>query len=347
MPKIVITEEMAQKLKEFRINYNIKAKDVAEHINKTAAYYSKLENAAIKTIEYSTFVKVLNFITNTDTGYPTFMESISENLSDEELKENIAFMNFDRVERNIPVPDSLIDYINNKIVDLHITSNDLVEYINQNEDLNDLFTEEFNLDDKEIKPNRWYSSRDFINKETDVKSFIVINLDITKLESLLSKNSTKSNWITLCSVMYHLLKLEHKDQVVDIAALQIEANDILVKHKFYSLTDKSKFAKQSKSKEEYDNLLNDFDKNNMIYVSKILSAIKFISDYDIKYANKLLEKISINIDVDPSFTLRFMAAEVSKLSDLSITAKKGFLNRVDKLIEETIENNSDQIEIFD
>jgi len=85
----------------------------------------------------------------------------------------------------------------------------------------------------------------------------------------------------------------------------------------------------------------------MIYVSKILSAIKFISDYDIKYANKLLEKIATNIDVDPSFTLRFMATEVSKLSDLSITAKKDFFNRIDKLIEETKENNSDQIEIFD
>lgn len=347
MPKIVITEEMAQKLKEFRINYNIKAKDIAEHINKTAAYYSKLENAAIKTVEYSSFVKILNFITNTDTGYPTFMESISENLSDEELKENIAFMNFDSVERNIPVPDSLIDDINNRIFDLHITNNDLVEYINQNEDLSDLFSEEFNLDDKEIKPNLWYSLKDFTNKKSDVKSFILINLDITKLESLLSKNHTKSNWITLCSVMYHLLKLKYKDQSMDTEALKMEANDILVKHKFYSLTDKSKFAKYAKSKEDYNNLLNDFDKNNMMYVSKILSAIKFISDYDIKYANKLLEKIATNIDVDPSFTLRFMATEVSKLSDLSITAKKDFLNRIDKLVDETKENNSDQIEIFD
>ncbi len=76
-------EEISQKLNFFLINYSTKAKGTNYYINKTIAHYYKLENTAIKIIDYSTFVKVPNLITNTDKGYPTFMKSILENISDE------------------------------------------------------------------------------------------------------------------------------------------------------------------------------------------------------------------------------------------------------------------------
>lgn len=69
MTKINVTTEIASKLKEFRISKNIKSKDVAAHINKTPAYYSKLEKATIKTIDKNSLEEILNFIANSNDGY--------------------------------------------------------------------------------------------------------------------------------------------------------------------------------------------------------------------------------------------------------------------------------------
>lgn len=341
MLKIAISESMAQKLKEFRTTHNVKAKDIATHINKTAAYYSKLENAAIKTIEKSDLEKILNFITKSNDGYSVFMTSISSNLTTEELNDNNAFMNFDLVDRKIPVPESFVDYLNNTIISVKTSIPNLVNYINTNEDIAYIFKDDKFININDFEKNRWYNINDNTN------SFLIVNLDIHKVEDLLSKKSNKANWITLYSLVKHLLKLKHNNQITDTEFLKNETNTVLTKFKIYSLIDRAKFARVSKSKEELNSLLSDFDKKNLIFVNKILNSIRYISDYDVTYANKMLEKIASNLDKDPSFAFRFMSTDISKLSALTTTAKKNFFNTLEELISETKECNSGCVEIFD
>ena len=47
MPKIVVTDKLADTIKMMRMQNGIKSKDLAEHLGKTPGYVSKLEKCKI------------------------------------------------------------------------------------------------------------------------------------------------------------------------------------------------------------------------------------------------------------------------------------------------------------
>ena len=350
MPKVVMTKELGLKLKELRLKYNVKSKDVAEYIGKTAAYYSKLEKANIQTIEESSLEKIVNFITDSETGYEDFMEKISSELSSEKLSTDLWLMNFDNVGRKLPVPESLIEEIKEMMSDLNISNKDLVDYINTNEDLDESFFSEHGYSRESIDYNKWYPYRIKIGDEVKSSAFILVNIKYKNFMNLINQIDDTSNWLTLYTILYHLLKYRFKlinNVDYDKESLKKEANNILNKHKFYSLADKANLSEQAKTQEEYTSLLSEFDKANLQYINKILSAISFLSDYDVKYTNELLKVIANNLDANPSFALRFMATDIATISDFSTKAKQHYLNQVKELTKAIKEDESNQIAIFD
>lgn len=149
---------------------------------------------------------------------------------------------------------------------------------------------------------------------------------------------------------YHILKYRFKlinNVDYDKESLKKESNCILNKHKFYSLADKANLSEQAKTQEEYTSLLSEFDKANLQYINKILSAISFLLDYDVKYTNKLLEIIAKNLDANPSFALKFMATDIVAISDFSTKAKQRYLNQVKELTKSIKKDESNQIFLFD
>ena len=48
MPKIVVTDKLADTIKMMRMQNGIKSKDLAEHLGKTPGYVSKLEKQEVK-----------------------------------------------------------------------------------------------------------------------------------------------------------------------------------------------------------------------------------------------------------------------------------------------------------
>ena len=94
-------------------------------------------------------------------------------------------------------------------------------------------------------------------------------------------------------------------------------------------------SEQSSSEEEYIKILNDFDINNMEYISAILEEISFLSKYDVSYTNEKLKSIVENMEnCDSSFVLSYMSLSLVVIKDLQTSIKRKFLQDVVELIKE-------------
>ena len=112
--KLHIDEEFGLQLKDFRNQYQVKAKDVAVHMEKSAAYISKLEKGEIHQINKDEFVKMVNYISSSDKGYQLFCERIIGTLEVEKLEQSTLASNFDWIDRALPIPEEYSAYIKTK-----------------------------------------------------------------------------------------------------------------------------------------------------------------------------------------------------------------------------------------
>jgi transcriptional regulator with XRE-family HTH domain len=335
MPKIEMSAELGIKIKELRLNHQVKAKDLAVHMEKSPAYISKLENGEIKQIEYSLFVDMINFITGNENGYENFMTKFSEDIAIDEFDKSTLLQNFDTIDRQIPVSEELVQFIKNKMSQLHIDALSLIEYINKNEDLDENFFAKNSIIKADCKENIWIYYKTVIDGESHQGFFILLNYSVEQLLRLLSGEIESTNHTFIYAIVYHLLKYENNniDNKESNDVIQKRTSEILRSYKFYTISDRRDFAEKSNSKQEYDKLLSDFDKKNMHLINQLLSSISFISDYDVKYANEKLSLIVNNLEIDSSFALSFMALPLKELADVNVRIKKEFLQEVKMLIE--------------
>lgn len=340
--KIRLSESIGLQLKEFRTQHQIKAKDIADFIDKSPAYISKLEKGQIKQINKKELVKITNFITSSNEGYYLFCEKIASTAEPKEFERDTLLLNFDLIDRKLPVSNEVIIEIRERMESLNISLEDLVIYINQNEDLGPDFLFEHKIDASSIEKNIWipYQEADFT--ETS-RNFILLEYNTERVKKFINGEIHKCEYMFPFAMLHHLLKISYKrkGKTLDenlIKNCQEETEQILLKHKFYSLSVQSRFGAQSNTEEEYRKLLSTFDVDNMEYISQVLSGIHFLSSYDIEYTNKKLKIIVENFkECDPSFSLAFMATPLLGIKKLQTSFKKEFLNEVEKLVEKYTE----------
>ena len=80
MPKIVVTDRLADTIKMLRMQTGIKSKDLAEHLGKTPGYVSKLEKQEVKNIELETVESIFSFILGNDYKKTEIWEQIYASL---------------------------------------------------------------------------------------------------------------------------------------------------------------------------------------------------------------------------------------------------------------------------
>lgn len=336
--KIKLSEALGLQLKEFRTKYKVRSKDIAELLGKSPAYITKLEKGQIQQVEKEEFVKITNYIAKSEDGYCIFCEIIAEKADVKELKHDILLLNFDLVDRKIPVTNELVEEIKQRMIDLEISSEELAAYINQNEDLSFEFLHEHKIDPNSTEKNVWVSYPEADSIEHP-HALIFLEVESEKIQALISGKIKKCEYIFPFAIMYHLLKREYKEQgvILDEAfcdSCKTEAEDILLKNKFYSLSVQARCSAQSSSKEEYMSLLNEFDINKIEYISNILAEINYLAQYDVSYTNEKLKSIVENMkECDSSFVLAYMSLSLTGIKDLQTSIKKKFLQDVVELIK--------------
>ena len=331
MPKIVVTDRLADTLKMLRTQNGIKSKDLAEHLGKTPGYISKLEKQEVKNIDTETVEAIFAFILGEDYKKTEIWEQVYASLqikySKAEIDEEIWFTNFDTVYRHIPIPDTIIEYFNNKIETLEITRDLLLQRINSNEALSD---DEKN--DLNIKPNIWYSV-------TPGKgSLIKISMSENMLSDILDKKRLSSPYVFVYCILYYLVKIEKYGELVEIEEnqnIQIhqEVTSILNEHKFYSIVERDNIVSKAQSEQEIQELLSSFDNDNAKLISEILSELKFASEIDIRVTNDRLNAFLKNLSQDTWFTLKIISLDYHLLETVDMDHRKTFIREVESLIQ--------------
>lgn len=335
MPKIIVTDKLADTIKMLRMQNGIKSKDLAHHIEKTPGYVSKLEKQEIKSIEIEMVESIFAFILGEDYKKTEIWEQIYASLqikhSKAEIENEVWFVNFDTVHRYIPIPDSIVDLLNNKIAELGISRDLLLERINANEALSD---EEKN--DETIKFNSWYPSKS--GKGTSIK----IKMVNSALSDILDKEALSAPYIYVFCILYYLLKIEYYGNVVKIEdsqtqQLYTQTTTILNAHKFYSIIERENIVSSAKSKEEIKKLLSSFDNANIKLISEILEGLKFASDLDVRTTNQRLEEFLRNLNENVWFTLKIISLDYHLLEPVDVEQRKEFIKDVEALIHKYTE----------
>lgn len=330
MPRAIVTPSLAETIRNIRLQNKIQAKQLAAHINKSAAYISKLENGKIQTVDTDELYSILQFISREE-SFIDLAEQIYKSLklkySAKEIDDQLWFVNFETVECLLPLPDSLINELNSRVEQLGITRHYLVTRINANEAL----TEE-DKNNNAIPFNQWYQSR-----ENGDSQSIKIMLPEDRLNDLLDKKYDVAPYIFVFCILFYLLKIEKYNETIHISSdsnvdLQNETTAILNSFKFFSISEKDRLISEMHSQEEINSALSSFDRENITIVNSIISGFQFASEQNIKSTNKQLKAFEANMRWDLGFMLRLISLNYSELQKTSISNRRNLLNEINELI---------------
>lgn len=328
MPKVTINPQIATYLKRIRTESGVSAKEISEKLNKSPAYITKLEHGNIKTIDIYDLQKYINIVCkNNEKAIDGAIDYIYGELkpnvisSPEEISDLEAYENFDKVNRKIPVPDELKEYILNELKEIGYTLSDLVDKANLNEFVEGL------KDRDDVEYNRWY----FVNGAYS----ILLKLDYNEVNNILKTPNSISNYITMQALLYNICLIKGENDV----SAGSSSHKILKDFHFYTIRERHENFGKSKSTKD-DQL---FHQN----ISNLISALTAISDQDVIYTNKRLEAIIKNLKNDIGFAFAFMSLDLSSVIEFDYDTKKDLLQKIKELIEEYSQKGKDKIQKFD
>ena len=347
MPKYLIDSSFGETIKTARVQNNIPAKVLAEHINKSPAYITKLEHGDIKSIDIDTFNSILSCIFGNAKDQNEIVNKLYESLNikytNTEIEKALWFQNFSTVSCRIPISKELIEYINGLINSNDISREYLLLRINSNESLSD---EE--KQDKSIEENQWY-----IDKSDNKSQCIKLNLKESYFNSILDCKKNKAPYVYILSILYYINKIIKYNETIKISTdenkkLMHETIDTLNQFKFYSITEKEKALYNNKTNDDISNILNSFDIENKELINHIISALQIYSDIDVKQINEYLIEYNNTINWDLGFAVRILGLPFSKMDKVSFSSKKKLLNEIEQLIDKysSTDDLIDKIEVY-
>jgi len=345
MPRAIVTSELADVLRSIRLQNKIQSKALASYIGKSPAYISKLESGNIQTIDNRELYSILQFISCSENNPTELAERVYASLkfkySKEEIDEQLWFTNYDTVDRQIPISESLIDDIKHRMEDNGITHQQLLDRINANEALSN---EEI-IDDS-IICNQWYHQSRLDGSAQSIK----IKMTESQLEAILNRGIDVSPYVFVFCILFYILKVEKYNAQIQISddeykELMAKTTSLLNQHKFFSIAEKDALVSGKQSKDEIVDLLSAFDKDNIEIINDIISGFQFASEYNIKATNEQLKNFSKNMHWDLGFMLKIISMDFSTLEKTSVSNKRNLIAAVQQLLNEYGEIPDDQNKI--
>lgn len=326
--EINVTDTLRDTIKKYRKEVGLRGDTLARALKKNTSYISQLETGKIKTIDTSLLTQIFEEIfkdektTDKNKKIEDILKQLNFSLSDKELKRQSWMRVMDLQERLIPIPDSIISYIKDKLEKLNLTSEELINIVNQNQDLYDSNYSEDELD--KMEDNKVYVTRTNNAESTRIK----FNLDSTFLSDILDKKIVRCNFITMQGIIYNILLKEGIDKNIAYD----NAQDILFEHKFYTMLKKQHLEKNSDNLAPYDV---QFRKN----LNTLADLLNTINNHQPDFLNHILEPFIKNIEKEPSLTLSIIKRDLTSLHKMSKENKANFISDFTELISK-YETNS-------
>lgn len=328
MPKIEITKELAQCLRALRLQHNLSTTKLSAAIGKSPAYISKLEKGEIHSIDINLFNEALLTVVggnseSLNAAYDELANYFNLIFNSKELDQQIWFINFDRITRVIPIPESLVDEINSILLEHNITYEELLIAINSNLDLPE---EDIN---RKVPYNQWFISQ---GKKDGTKS-IKIKIESDILYGILEKRIQKIAYTFMESITYYTLRLSAGSTLTKAKniLLKEETTTLLNKHKFYSILEREELIKKSASEEDLSSVLSTHDLKNRKLIDEILEEMHYISDLDVTEINKFLESLRDNMNWDLGFVMALNSIPLNLLTNTEFEDRQKMLNEINEI----------------
>lgn len=331
MPRALVTAELAETLRSIRLRNKITAKSLAEHIDKSPAFISKLENGSILSVDTDELYSILQFISQ-ESSTIELAEQIYKSLklkySAKEIEAQLWFVNYETVECLLPVPNSLVDDINTRISSLNITR----QYLNSRINANEALPQE-DIDNLSITYNQWYYQKQIGGSAHSIK----IKLSEDQMNAILDKEYDLAPYVFVFCILYYTIKIEQFGTQIALSDeqnsnLMKETTEILNSHKFFSISERNALIAEKQSLDEIQDLLSSFDTANIEILSDIISGFRFASEHNIKLTNEQLSSFAENMHWDLGFMLRIISFDYTVLERTSVSNKKNLLAELEELI---------------
>lgn len=333
MPNITVTQTLRDIIKNERKKRKLSSARLSELIDKGKAYISQVESGKVTTMKievfYDIFDKLIDLPDKERNEYikNNILDTLSIKMTKKELEDQAWYYMFDMKIRKFPIDKNLREWILNKRKQLNLSAEDLVQYINQNNDLKE----------SNLKPNQLsIQFKDNGTVETSIR--FAFNDDfITNIEN----GSTEViSFIDMQGIIYNLLRIE---EVNVIDALE-RSKALLKENGFLTLTERERIIKENLNQKQltnedfnyYDLEPTEFLKEHGKLMEEIISGFEYIRDKDISYSLKQITQLDKNMKSDIGLMYAVFGFPFDKLDSLGFEIKKNLIREMKDLINSYI-----------
>jgi transcriptional regulator with XRE-family HTH domain len=334
MPKIIVTRELASLIRSLRLERNITSKALSECINKSPSYITKFEKGEIQSISKDALDSLLNCFVENENSVQDIRDEIlkkaSITFSAKEMEAQLWYTNYDTVYCAVPIPESLINSINELLNENGISREYLWDRINSNEFIQTPNSDPA-IDNKKLPKNEWF----FRDKKNRNSQEIIIDLELEKLNNILDGIRKKTRYVFMLAIVLYSLKIQafHEKVILsdeENSELYNKAVKYLSEHNFYSRAEKYKRIAATEQ-------LSIPDQINQDEINKLMSFINLRSDLDVQHTNEVLISINKNVDWDIAFMEKLSSLPFYELQKASHTFNQKLLDQIKTLIEKAKE----------
>lgn len=329
MDIIYFNAEIGDILRTFRKSYDKTAASVANVINKKAPYLSKLESGQVKKITAIDFIKICNYITDSEHGIEFFIDTaFNKNDIDYTDETFITLINIDEVLYQFPTPSELVNHLSHYIKENNIDVRDIASELNANKDLSKLPQETL----KNMIPNLWY------NNSNDHGCSIKLEIPESQIIDFFNGKLSNTNYVFLEALVYTIYRLNN----ISPETAHKNTNDTLKEHHIFKLRATRHITNKNLS-EVFGDLEPQVEKD----FNAVLEALRFILFVSQnKGGNKRISTIKHNLEKDLGYTFAFISTDISTICDLSYEKKKAFLKDLKSLVDQYSSYKETDIDLF-
>lgn len=330
MTQIKVTQSLRDTIKKYRKDIHLRGDSLSRELKKNTSFISQLENGKIETIDLDILNKIFDILFKDDSPesktkkYNEILQQLQIVLSDEELKKQEWLTIMDLQYRMIPIPQSIIDYINDKLQKLQLSPEEIIIKVNKNESLFSSYTQE---EIEQMDNNKVYCSISDKGENIHIK----FQLPLDYLSKILQKKILRCNFITMQAIIHSIFVIEG----FDYDTAYDNSENFLFSNRFYTLLKKQHFPK-----DEPEKYLAQHDIDFKKKLNHLVSVLSTINDNQPEFLNPILDALIKNLKREPALTLSTMQRDVTVLKTLSRDQKRQFIKDYEALISNYKENSS-------
>lgn len=338
MPNIELTENLRDTIRDLRKKKKKRGDELSKELGKGASYISQIENGKIKELDFDLLNSIFHKITDlSGSEYNEFIKELLDNtvshMTTEELQHEKWMHQFNFEIRKFPISESLIEFIRNKLDELHYSPEEFVKLINKNTDLKDQ-----NLSE----PNKLYITiNDLGNGTYNISSSIRFDLPLDFIQKILSKKTKTISYVNMEGILFYIFLTEGLSSV----DAHEKTKELLYQNQFYTIEQRNKliqaaYNQKAANKEGitlYDIQPTDMDKRYTELRQRINAGFSAMRDRDITFACEKMDMLDQNMHYDLGLVFAIFSSPLYKLDPKD---KMSFWNDYKDLLFKYISKNS-------